>query len=364
MDDRLPQPPRQFTCEGCGSSVEYAPGTATLRCPHCGREQAVPASGRSIVETNDTWFGAPHQPVATVGQHQFACHGCGAPTATTDLSSRCPFCAAPLVAESPLDGLIVPAAVLPFGLDQARAREAFAGWVRSRWFAPGTLKKVGSTEQLAGTYVPHWTYDSATHTYYLGERGEYYYVTETYTETVDGREETRTRQVRHTRWYPASGTVSREFDDVLILATNGLAPARIQKLDPWPLTAAQAYEPAYLSGYRTLRYDVDPDTGLSTAKSVMTNVIAGDCRADIGGDEQRVHSMDTAYWDIMFKLLLLPVWLGSYNYAGRSWQVFVNAYTGEVLGDRPISRIKVALAVIAALILVIAVLLVMHLRQS
>ena len=26
---------RSFQCEACGSTSEYAPGTDTLRCPHC-----------------------------------------------------------------------------------------------------------------------------------------------------------------------------------------------------------------------------------------------------------------------------------------------------------------------------------------
>ena len=69
-------------------------------------------------------------------------------------------------------------------------RKAFKGWVTSRWFAPSSLKKVGSTEQLTGTYLPHWTYDSATATNYTGERGEHYWVTETYTENVNGQQVT------------------------------------------------------------------------------------------------------------------------------------------------------------------------------
>ena len=34
------------------------------------------------------------------------------------------------------------------------------------------------------------------------------------------REEHKTRRVRKTRWYPASGTVWQSFDDVLVLASN------------------------------------------------------------------------------------------------------------------------------------------------
>ena len=56
----------------------------------------------------------------------------------------------------------------------------------------------------------------------------------------------------------------------------------------------------------------------------------------------------------MFKLMLLPLWIASYLYAGKTYQVLINANTGEVIGDRPYSKIKIALAVIAAIIVIAA----------
>ena len=38
---------------------------------------------------------------------------------------------------------------------------------------------------MDGVYLPYWTFDSQTTTQYIGQRGEYYYDTETYTETGD-----------------------------------------------------------------------------------------------------------------------------------------------------------------------------------
>ncbi|MBC7551677.1 MAG: hypothetical protein H7269_12425, partial [Cellulomonas sp.] len=81
-------------------------------------------------------------------------------------------------------------------------------------------------------------------------------------------------------------------------------------------------------------------------------VIEDDCRDDIGGDEQRVANMDVTYSEAMFKLVLLPLWIATYLYSGKTWQVMVNANTGEVVGDRPYSIVKITMAVIAALIVV------------
>jgi DNA-directed RNA polymerase subunit RPC12/RpoP len=342
---------QHFPCPGCGSRVEFAPGSTVLRCPYCGYEQDV-AVGDALIEEHsfDAWQAVPSKPVSQIGSYVYTCTGCGARTETNDLSDRCQFCAAPIVVDPEAVQGIVPEAVLPFGVTQPTAKAAFRDWVRSRWFAPNALKKVGSTEQMKGTYLPHWTYDAVTTTAYTGQRGEHYWVTETYTVMVDGRPQTRTRQVQHTHWYPAAGTVHRDFDDVLVPATTHLPAAQMNKLGPWTLSQAQPFRTDYLSGFRTLRYDVEPDTGLQDAKSRMRPLIENECRRDIGGDEQRVTSMNTRYDNLMFKLMLLPLWIAAYVYGGRTWQVLINANTGEVIGERPFSKVKIALAVLGGLI--------------
>jgi LSD1 subclass zinc finger protein len=352
-----------FECVGCGASLEYAPGTRSLRCPHCGTEQAVPEPvGRIAEHRYDAWYSGPRKSVAMVGEFVFACTGCGARTESDNLSDRCQFCDAPLVAQ-PGPELIAPEAVVPFKLGQPEVQATFKKWVTSRWFAPSGLKKIGSTEKLTGTYLPHWTYDAATRTFYQGERGQYYYTTEHYTVTVDGRQESRTRKVRHTRWSSTSGTVQRAFNDVLVSGTNALPAEELTKLEPWSLYSAVPYQPAFLSGYRTLRYDTDPDSGLSVAKDKMEPAIDEDCRTDIGGDEQRVHSKDTRYSDVMFKLMLLPVWIAAYVYAGTSYRVLVNAHTGEVIGDRPYSVPKIVAAVAAAIALIVTIIVLYQLTR-
>ena len=89
----------------------------------------------------------------------------------------------------------------------------------------------------------------------------------------------------------------------------------------------------------------------------MRSVIKEDCRDDIGGDEQRVTDVDVTYSRAMFKLVLLPLWIATYLYGGRTWQVMVNANTGQVVGRRPFSAVKIAVAVVVALLVVAALVL-------
>ncbi|MEV6318646.1 hypothetical protein AB0M26_26425, partial [Streptomyces sp. NPDC051776] len=77
----------------------------------------------------------------------------------------------PMVASAATDR-IVPEAMVPFRVDERSAQDNLRVWAKSRWFAPNSLKKVGSAETLHGTYVPHWTFDAATESSHTGERGE------------------------------------------------------------------------------------------------------------------------------------------------------------------------------------------------
>jgi Zn finger protein HypA/HybF involved in hydrogenase expression len=346
----------RFTCRTCGSQIQYVPGTTTLRCTSCGTVQPITPEGTIDEHSYDAWAALPPKPVATIGAQVLQCQNCGAETETDDIAGVCQFCGGVLVATTQPEGLVVPEAVVPFHVDKTGANDAFRTWVRSRRFAPSALKKVGSTEAIRGTYIPHWTYDAHTATDYDGQRGDYYYVTRTRT-VSDGKGGTRTEtyQERHTRWRNADGHVERSFDDVLVPASHRLDEETLQKMGPWTLRDARAYQPDYLAGYSALRYDVDPDTGLGLAKSYMGGVVEGDVRADIGGDEQRIEVMNIQYAAVMFKLMLLPLWIASYVFGGKTFQVLVNANTGEVVGDRPYSAVKITLAVLAALVVVAAI---------
>jgi DNA-directed RNA polymerase subunit RPC12/RpoP len=368
MSEQTPARPsstgQTYPCEGCGAQVEFAPGTTALRCPYCGHEQQVVAVPRQVREHRyEEVADLPAKARAAVGANVLECRTCGARTASDALAGRCQFCGAPLIADPAAGDQIAPEGVLPFAVDRGAVRTALTDWVSSRRFAPSSLRKVSAAESLRGTYLPHWTYDAGTRSRYVGERGDHYWETETYTETVDGQSRTQTRQVRKTRWRRASGEVARDFDDVLVPATGRLTGQQLERLTPWPLAQAVAFQPEYLAGYDALRYDVEPDDGLRTAKAAMAPAIRADCERDIGGDEQRVHSVDTAYADLTFKLMLLPVWLLCYLHAGRTYQVLVNGRTGEVIGQRPYSAAKIALAVGAGLLLIALIVLVVVLTR-
>ena len=343
----------QFACTNCGGNVVFSPGQSQLECPFCGTLVACPEPQAPVQEHDfDSQLASLELGAETQVVAQLNCDACGAenqlPPGQT--SGECAFCGTPFVQQPQSVSIIKPQAVLPFKVTKQDGHNHFRQWVSSRWFATNKLQQYArDVEKLKGLYLPHWTYDSNTTTDYTGQRGEHYYVTETYT---DSEGKSQTRQVQKTRWYPAYGRVFVSFDDILIPASDTLPRKYVNALEPWDLPELTPYADEYLSGFQSESYTVDLRNGFEIAKGKMEPDIDTKIRWDIGGDVQRIHSKTTYYHEITFKYILLPVWISAYRFKDKTYQFLVNARTGEVQGERPWSWVKITLLVIFIIALI------------
>ncbi|MDF2437976.1 MAG: hypothetical protein K0Q95_2352 [Bacteroidota bacterium] len=359
LEETIQATSKQLDCRECGALLKYAPGTLHLKCDYCGCQNEIKeASTPSIVEEIDFEKFLNENDVS-VEKHEVTtikCGNCGAssslkPNITSD---SCPFCASPIVVSGGgvATSIIKPKYLLPFKIDQKTAFADFKKWVDGLWFAPNDLKKyVDNADKLSGMYIPYWTYDSKTVSEYTGQRGDNYTTTESYTITINGKTEHRTRTVTKIRWSYASGTVYNDFDDVLVLASNSLPENYTNALEPWDTENLTDYNDKFLSGFRSESYQIDVKTGFEKSKLVMDAGIRTSICNDIGGDHQQISSVDTRYNDITFKHILLPVWLSAYRYNKKVYRFMINGRTGEVQGERPYSAIKITLAVLGVIAL-------------
>lgn len=343
-----------FSCTRCGADLEFSPGAGSLKCPYCGHENELPTTDEEVEELDfEAQLAALEAAAPTSEEIRIRCGSCAAETTLPPdaTAGACAFCGTPIVATERSVKTIRPRSVLPFRIERKDALARFREWLGKLWFAPSELKKFATTEgRLRGMYVPYWTYDADTSSAYTGQRGEDYWVTESYTTTdAQGNSVRKTRQVRKTRWYSVSGRVHDVFDDVLVLASRSLPRKYADRLEPWDLENLAPYADEYLSGFTSESYQVDLREGFGVARGIMDEAIRQTICRDIGGDHQRIFSVRTSYRDITFKHVLLPVWISAYRYREKVYRILVNARTGEVQGERPWSVWKIAFAVLAAL---------------
>ncbi|MCX7696621.1 MAG: hypothetical protein N2Z72_02875 [Bacteroidales bacterium] len=338
-------------CTQCGAFLVFSPGTNALTCPYCGDVQTFSPEKAKNIEEQD--FLEHFDKIASEEQVSWTtiqCPSCGAMSRydAYKIGDICPFCGVPIVVEkTSIARVIKPQALIPFQIDVKKAYLIFQKWRKKLWFAPTSFKKwLINPEKFKGVYIPYWTYDTFTSTYYRGLRGDYYYVTVTYVE----QGQTKTRSEQRIRWTPVSGLVQHFFDDVLVVASKNLPTKYIYQLEPWNLENINPYDERYLLGFQTEMYQIGLKEGFEIAKTRMDPIINQLIRQDIGGDQQQIHYKQTSYDKITFKHILLPIYLSSFRYKNKVYRFLINGQTGEIKGERPYSFWKIFFFVLSVLI--------------
>ncbi len=347
----------KFPCPACGAQAEWNPAKQKLICPFCGTEspyQINPATGaieeidlvRTLRELPDSMRGWQ------TARRTVRCQSCNAVMVfdPARVGQNCEFCGSPaLVDYAEIKDPIRPQSLLPFKVPETAVRERIRRWYASKWFAPGKLRSRALVDTVHGIYLPYWTFDAQTVCPWRAEAGYYYYTSETYR---DGQGRVQTRQVQHVRWEPASGRVEHFFDDEPVPGTQGVRHDLLRKIEPFPSADLVPYDAAMLSGFVVEHYQIVLLDAAQRAVDQMTAQLRQLCAQQIPGNTYRSLEIFPEFSGRTFKHILVPVWLLTYTYGPRSFQVLVNGDTGKMDGTYPVSAWKIA-AVIALVILIV-----------
>jgi DNA-directed RNA polymerase subunit RPC12/RpoP len=348
---------KTFPCKQCGASLVFCADDTALKCEYCGTLNYLYPPQLPIYEHNleDALQKIERAPRFDLkAPKEIKCPVCAANFKLDPhiRSTRCPYCNAPIVTNLDIFMPLAPESLLPFKINQKKAKEIFRKWVGSLWFAPSQLKKfTESDSRFEGIYLPYWTYDSDTITHFQGYRGDTYYERVHRRVYIDGREQIVEEMEPRIEWTPVQGEVQRHFDDILIGATKTLPRKLADSLQPWDLENLIPYDEKYLSGFESETYSVALDDGFEYAKSYMEYEIREAVRARIGGDHQKISYIQIYHNQNSFKYILLPVWTAHFRFKNKEYRFAINARTGVIKGERPYSSLKIFLAILFALTL-------------
>jgi hypothetical protein len=359
---------KKFSCPSCGGEAQWNPSKKALVCPFCGTTSPVETerkpTGEEVIVEHDLVAALRAIPDSQRGWQakkiSVKCQSCQAISVFDPgrVGQRCDFCGSTaLVPYEEIKEAFRPESLLPLKISEGQVRDAIRRWYGSRWFAPNLLKRAAFTDTVKGLYIPYWTFDAQVHADWTAESGYYYYVTETYR---DAQGELKTRQVQKIRWEPSSGHLDHFFDDELVPASRGVQPEMLRRIEPFPTKQLVPYQAEFLSGWVVERYQIDLLAAAKQAREEMDGEMERLCSAAVPGDTQRNLQVDTDYSGQTFKHILVPVWLLTYNYGTRNFQVVINGYTGTIAGKYPKSWVKITLAVLAVLAAVALFLILAH----
>jgi DNA-directed RNA polymerase subunit RPC12/RpoP len=341
----------EYHCPACGAEAHWNPARKALVCTYCGSESPAELEMRgetTVIVEHDLVAALRGIPDSARGwqavKTQVRCRSCQAISVFDEgkVGQRCDFCgSAALVPYEQVKDAFRPESLLPLAVSEPQARDRIRGWLRGRWLAPNRFAAHALTDRLKGVYVPYWTFDARAEATWTAEAGH------TYTVVVNGKNE------RRVRWEPASGSLTHAFDDELVCASQGVDAGLLRAIEPFPTASLIPYDPGYLAGWVVERYQIDLPAAAQTSRQRMEAQLRELCSNEVPGDTQRNLVVRSTFSAQTFKQILAPLWLATYNYGGKPFQVVVNGVTGSTAGRRPWSWWKITLLVLAAILLAV-----------
>ena len=325
---------QSIKCPSCGSNMVFEPETQMLYCEHCGTKRSFE---QSITKEIDLLSGLNEDKAEWNKKDVsvFKCGNCGAKVVLSvgETAKTCPFCGTAHVEKSEELAGIKPNAVLPFAFSAEKASEYSAVWAKKKLFAPRKFKKSLNPENVKGVYSPCFTFDSKTTSIYHGRIGK------THTRTVGSGKNRRTET--YTVWRIISGTFYYNFDDVLVSAGNKVGQRTVEKLSPFDTNSGKEYKEHYLLGFMAYHYDKSIEDCWGVAKGKMDAEIKRAILSQYSYDRVDYINVSTTHEAATYKYVMLPVYVGNFNYKKKIFNFFVNGVSGRATGKTPVSFLRV-----------------------
>ena len=336
---------RVFECERCGGKLTYDVDRQLLVCEYCGYEHApdLTSVADQAEQVLDFVLPTTRGHIWTEAQHRFVCQQCGAVAilASGEQAQTCAHCGShQLLSSTDTAELIQPNVVAPAKITSPEAIKALRDWLGKGWFIPDDLKKLARPSALRPVYYPFWTFDGILQMNWVCEINQ--------------------GTSKYPVWTTERGVEFEIFNDEVVPGFSKLNMGDIAQIEPFDLKAVAEYDPAFLADWNVLAYDYPLAEASLDAREKVTKRLKRDLSGKVfpGKDKRNLQSGETNWSGITYKLGLLPIYVGSYHYRGKDYQIYVNGQTGKVAGLKPVDRVKQILfwAMVAAGLIVLVLL--------
>lgn len=305
-----------YHCPECGGVLAVDPARRGLFCQFCGfRDQ--PHDGAATATEQD-WEAA----IYTVRGHRWlapdalvlSCESCGAtqtlPPGQT--SAICAFCGSSQIAEvATPEALIAPTGIVLFAFDAAEARRRAHDWLGTRHFRAADLDERARLVAPRPIYLPFWTFDIDGELRWQG----FVETSQAGRRAVDGADQV-------------------VYDDLLVAGGDALPAATVSALR-FDTSALIPYAPELLAGWPAELYRLP----VAAASLLAREQVIARFRAWVRGphgeaiEDLSISSVGLAV--VSYKLVLLPVWVTGYRYAGKDYRLVINGQSGAGHGEVP-----------------------------
>lgn len=231
-----------------------------------------------------------------------------------------------------------PRWVVPFQIDRARAATLVHESIGRGFFRPGGLLRASTLAGLRGVYLPYWSFAAGCHVCWTADSDV----------TPAGSK---------AEWAPRFGEHETWYEHVLVPASGALTAAETGALGPWDLAQALPWTPELVRDAPSESFSVTRRQARPQALAELEKRVHADSGPKIPGRHRNLR-VNPIYTKLEAWPLLVPAWILTCDYRGRTYRFLVNGQTGKVEGTAPVSPWKLlAAAGLAVLIFLLLVLL-------
>ncbi len=328
-----------YQCPCCGAGLGFDPELQKFACEFCLSEfDEGELAGAGAAEAAQKQ--AEEGEAYCEQMNLFTCPNCGAEVVADDdtVADYCYYCHNPVVHAGRLSGQLRPHKVVPFRITREEAEGMFLKWCRSKWFLPRDFKSRAHAAQIKGVYYPFW-------------------VTDADAEGAADFEATRVRSwhmgdYKYTehKVYQLERAGRIHFEDIVTCALSDADKRMLEGVLPYPSEELTEFSMPYLSGFFAKKRDIERDALSDEVRGRMQGYTAELLSRTISGGYTTVTPSETnvriqqSHWEYA----LLPIWILTYTHKdGQVYTFAINASTGKIYGELPVSTVKLA-ALLAA----------------
>lgn len=321
-----------FKCPNCGADKAYSAENGGLTCTHCNYFEAPIQSEVSGKQSEEFEFTVETLERAAQGwgteRKEMVCNNCGGHTvlAPESMAQSCPFCHSNNVIQqkAPQD-VLRPRFLIPLKVTEAMVKADVDVWLGDSSLLPDDLKQLVNELKFVPMFIPFWTFDAHADAAWEAEVGR--------TVTTDEGTETH--------WSWESGRVNHFFDDLLAIGSKQLDERLLKHVKWFNLEELVPYQPSYLAGMHAQAYEIPLQSAWQQARNGMRKIMRDRCYKEPSGRQIRNFCMNLDFHDESWRYILVPYWLGTYTYEGKSYQVIINGQNRKIVGKRPANWKKV-----------------------
>ena len=316
---------RNYKCPGCGATMEYDPIDEKLHCSYCNSAYAPEEISRRM-STYDA-PAASHGEIdevrrtAMIRVNVAVCNSCGAELAVNgvEASSFCPYCGNAAVVMDRVEERLAPDYMIPFKVGQAEAERIIRDRLSSGFFVPNSIKNF-ELEKLRGIYIPFWLYD----TYYGADQGWKY--------TVSHGKSSST--------YYAHMTGECVYHHLTVDASLAFNDNSSQRLEPYDMHGLKKFDPSYLSGFYSDRFDVGYQEADRIAITRSGEMYNDSIKERIGHKDAKLEENNFRTKVLQRDYAMLPVWFLTFRQDDEPYTILVNGQTRKMVGAVPFDKKK------------------------